>query len=147
MIVETRQAKDEVGRAVAAARRAIGRMVALMGDEDPAVVRAASQALAELSAAAVVGPLAEALPRASSPRHRVAIIGALLTFGPEARAAVNRALVAALKRERNPHVRAAAQMAFGRLIMSEMAQTVDPRGVQGRRAERFGNLSLSTRLR
>jgi len=76
-----------------------------------------------LGAASVVGPLAAALPRASSPRHRAAIMGALLAIGTAERAAVTRALTEAVRRERDPHVRLRAQAALTSLILSGMAPT------------------------
>jgi len=107
-IVATKLAKDEVELAAAAVRRGIGRLVALLGDEDRAVIDRAAVALGEFGAAAVVGPLADALPRSPSPRHRLAIMGVLIAFGRAERAAVTRALTEAVRRERDPHVRAAA---------------------------------------
>src|SRR4051812_45939584 len=67
----------KVARAVASVRRAVGRLVALLGHEAPAVLDGAGLALAALGAPAVVGPLAAALPRAASPRHRALIVAAL----------------------------------------------------------------------
>ena len=68
-----------------------------------------------------VGPLAAALPRGPSPRHRAAIVAALMSFGAQEKAAVARALRGALERDPNPHVRAAAQAALTRLILSDLA--------------------------
>jgi len=119
----TKLAKDEVELAAAAVRRGIGRLVALLGSEDRAVIDRATLALGGFGAPAVVGPLAEALPRASSPRHRLAILGALLAIGTMERAAVTRALTDAVSRERDPHVRLRAQAALTSLILSGMAPT------------------------
>ncbi len=115
--------RDEVELATAAVRRGIGRLVALLGDADRAVIDRASLALGGLGAAAIVGPLAAALPQAPSPRHRLAIMGALLAIGAEERAAVTRALGEAVRRERDPHVRLRAQAALTSLILSSMAPT------------------------
>ena len=99
---------DQVDRAIVAVERAIGRLVALLGDDDPAVMERAALTLAEIGPFAV-GPLAAALPRAASSRHRAIIIGALLTFGRQAKVPVMDALIGELKRESDPHVKVAAQ--------------------------------------
>jgi hypothetical protein len=104
--------KDEVDRAVAAARKAVGRLVALLGEEDLAVVGKAAVALEGIGAFAV-GPLAAALPRARPPRHRVAIARALIRVAPRARVEVVEALDAAMGREANPA--AWAVLASGRM--------------------------------
>jgi HEAT repeat protein len=91
-----------VDRAAVAVRRAIDRLVRLLGDDDLAVVHGAALALDELGARAVVGPLAAALPRARAPRHRAAIIGVLIKYRKEEQAAVLRALTAAFKRNASP---------------------------------------------
>jgi HEAT repeat protein len=89
----------KVARAVASVRRAIGGLVRLLGDEDFAVVEAAIPALVALGAPAAVGPLAAALPRAPTPRHRGAILTALVSFAGAEKAAVVRALIGASRRE------------------------------------------------
>ena len=96
---------DEVDRAVAAARRAVGRLAGLLGDEDPDVLRKAAAALAEIGPFAI-GPLSSALRRAKEPRHRLAIMGMLMSFARQARGPVSAALSAALAREKDPRVRA-----------------------------------------
>jgi len=121
--VATKLAKDEVELATAAVRRGIGRLVALLGDDDRAVIDKAAVTLGEFGAAAVVEPLAAALQRAPSPRHRLAIMGALLAIGTQERAAVTQALTDAVSRERDPHVRLRAQGALTSLILSGMAPT------------------------
>jgi hypothetical protein len=63
---------DRVDRALASARRSVGRLVALLGEEDQAVLEDAARGLAGFGPFAV-GPPAAALPRAVSPRHRAAI--------------------------------------------------------------------------
>ena len=73
---------DETERALVAVRKAVGRLVRLLGDEDPVVIEKAALALGEIGPY-VVGPLASALPRSPSPRHRLAILGALVTFGTQ----------------------------------------------------------------
>ena len=75
---------DETERALVAVKKAVGRLVRLLGDEDPVVIEKAALALAGIGPF-VVGPLASALPRSPSPRHRMAILGALATFGPQER--------------------------------------------------------------
>jgi len=70
-----------------------------------------------------VGPLASALPRAASPRHRAAILGALLTFGPRARAPVLRALAGAVQGDPVERIRTAAASAFTPLGMAEPMPT------------------------
>jgi hypothetical protein len=122
-----KQGLGEVDNAVAAAGRAIGRLVALLGDSDTAVMAKAAMALASLGAPAAVGPLAAALPRAPSPQHRAAIIGALLTFGAEARGPVVGALIGALRRDPDPHVRAAARAALVTLTADDLKAAVSAR--------------------
>jgi hypothetical protein len=109
----------EVARAAAAVRRAIGGLIRLLGDEDPAVVRGAAAALAALAALgapAVVGPLAAALPRAPTPRHRALIVAALTPLGREFEGEVLRALIGALKREADPFVVLEVRRALTTLI-------------------------------
>jgi hypothetical protein len=83
MRTRTEQTLDRADRALAAVRRGVGELVELLGDEDQAVIEKAALALGEVGPYCV-GPLAAALPRARSPRHRAAIIGALMTFVPQA---------------------------------------------------------------
>src|SRR4051794_4468708 len=99
---------DPVDRAVASARAAVGRLIQLLCGADGVMVEKAAGALVEIGPFCV-GPLAAALPRAESPRDRLVILGAMLTFAPQAKVAVGRALNAALKREQDLHVRAAVQ--------------------------------------
>jgi hypothetical protein len=94
--------QPEVDRAVLAVRRAIGRLVRLLGDDDLAVVLDAAVGLEALGAKAVVGPLAAALPRAAGLRHRAAIIGVLIPLAAEEYSQVAEALVGALERENEP---------------------------------------------
>lgn len=100
-----------------------GRAVWPTNDDDRAVIGKAVMAPDGLGAASVVGPLAAALPRASSPRHRAAIMGALLAIGTAERAAVTRALTDAAGRELDSYVRARASAALTALILSGMAPT------------------------
>ena len=118
----SRPLPDQVDRAVATIRRGIGQLVGLLGDEDWTTIEKVATALAEIGPFCV-GPLASALPRARTPRHRAAIIGVLLTFGSRARAPVLRALTAVLKNERDPGVRAGAELAFTKLVADEIAET------------------------
>jgi hypothetical protein len=114
-----KQTRNPADRAVARIRTAVGRLALLLGDEDPATVEAAAMALGAIGPFAV-GPLAAALPRGPSPRHRAAIIAALLTFGAQEKAAVARALREAMERDPDPHVRAAAQACLTRLLLSDL---------------------------
>jgi HEAT repeat protein len=116
---------DRVDQALASARRAIGRVVDRLGDEDEAVVEKAAVALSEIGPFAV-GPLASALTRSPSPRHRAAIIGALLTFGPQAGSVVLHALAGAMKRDPDECVRTAAQAAITSLLMAHLRQARSP---------------------
>ena len=88
---------DQVDRALADARRAIGTLGDLLDDEDQATLEKVARAMEEIGPFAV-GPLAAALPKARSVGHRLAIIGGLLYFAPQARAPVARALTGVLKR-------------------------------------------------
>jgi HEAT repeat protein len=108
-------------RAAAAVRRAIGRLVKLLDEEDEGDVYAAAIALEALGGRAVVGPLAAALSRSSSPRHRMLIVGALAAFGREEKASVIAALFAAKKRERDIQVAAVIQDALMRLLLTPPA--------------------------
>ena len=117
--MERKQTRNPAERAVASIRAAVGRLALLLGDEDPATVEAAAMALGAIGPFAV-GPLAAALPRGPSPRHRAAIVAALLSFGAQEEAAVARALRGALERDPDPHVRAAAEACLTRLILSDL---------------------------
>jgi hypothetical protein len=64
--------RNEVDGAAAGVRRAIGRLIALLGDEDPVTICGAFETLVSIGAFAAE-PLAKALPRAASVRHRAAI--------------------------------------------------------------------------
>ena len=99
----------------------MGKLALLLGDEDPATVDAARDGIGTgASAPFAVGPLAAALRKGSSPRHRAAIIAALLTFGEQEKAAVARALRGALERDPDPHVRAAAEACLTRLLLGDL---------------------------
>jgi hypothetical protein len=114
-----KQTRNPADRAVASIRAAVGRLALLLGDEDPATFETAAMALGAIGPFAV-GPLAAALPRGPSPRHRAAIVAALLTFGDKEKAAVTRALEAALERDPDPHVRAAARACLTRLLLGDL---------------------------
>jgi HEAT repeat protein len=118
MRTTTRPTPDRVDRALASARRAVGRLVDLLGEEDRGLAERAAAALTEVGPFAV-GPLTRALSRAGSPRHRARIIVALVGFAPQAGTAVMRALLNA--REHDPHedVRAVAGEAVSCLFMNE----------------------------
>ena len=91
----------------------------LLGDDDMATVDAAATAVGVIGPFAV-GPLAAALPKGPSTRHRAAIVAALMAFGAQEKAAVARALRGALERDPDPDVRAAAQACLTRLIMGDL---------------------------
>jgi HEAT repeat protein len=97
----------------------VGQLALLLGDEDPATFETAAMALGAIGAFSV-GPLAAALPKGPSPRHRTAIVAALLTFGAQEKVAVTRALKEAVMRDPDPDVRAAAEAALARLILSDL---------------------------
>jgi HEAT repeat protein len=97
----------------------VGQLALLLGDEDPATFETAAMALGALGPFAV-GPLAAALPKGPSPRHRAAIVAALLTFGAQEKVAVIRALRGALERDPDPDVRAAAQECLTRLLLNDL---------------------------
>ncbi len=103
---------DEEERARIAVRRAIGPLVRLLGHESDQVVLGAAEALCRLGASLVVGPLADALPRAKVARQRGLIVSLLRDFGGEEKFRVLRALHAARKRETNLEVAAIIQKAL-----------------------------------
>jgi HEAT repeat protein len=115
-----KQTRSAAGRAIASIRAAVGQLALLLGDDDPATFETATTALGAIGPFAV-GPLAAALPKGPSPRHRAAIVAALLTFGAQEKVAVTRALKEAVEGDPDPHVRAAAQAALTRLILSDLA--------------------------
>jgi HEAT repeat protein len=117
--MDAKQTKNPADRAVASIRAAIGKLALLLGDEDPATFETAATALGAIGSFAV-GPLVAALPNGPSPRHRAAIIAALLTFGAQEKAAVARALRGALVNDPDPNVRAAAQECLTRLILGDL---------------------------
>jgi hypothetical protein len=132
MASETKAQKDEVDRATAALRRAVGRLIRLLGHDDPRVVARAALALHELGPSAA-GPLAAALPRAGSRRAKVMIIAALQEAGPAARAAATAAMWLVMKREKDPGVRAAAHLALQRLTTEALvALAAGRRGGRGK---------------
>ena len=117
--MERKQTRNPADRAVARIRTALGRLALLLGDEDPATAEAAAMALGAIGPFAV-GPLAAALPRGPSPRHRAAIVAALLTFGAQEKAAVAWALRGALEHDPDPHVRAAAEACLTYLLLGDL---------------------------
>ena len=64
---------DEVDKAVAAAKKVVGRLAKLLGDEDPTVLYKAASALAEIGPF-VLGPLEGTMRRTADLRHRLAIL-------------------------------------------------------------------------
>ena len=118
---------DEVDRAVLAARKAVGRLVKLLSEDDPGLVQRALHALGELGPFSV-GPLAAALPRAASPRQGLIIVRVLMHFSGQARPEVVRALTAAARREKAPDVLAEAQASLSHLMV--MALFAGPRAAR-----------------
>jgi HEAT repeat protein len=117
--MDAKQTRNPADRAVASIRAAVGKLALLLGDEDPATFETAATVLGAIGAFAV-GPLAAALPKGPSPRHRAAIVAALMTFGAQEKTAVTRALRAAVERDPDPHVRMAAQAALTHLILGDL---------------------------
>jgi HEAT repeat protein len=116
--MDAKQTRNSADRIVASIRAAVGRLALLLGDEDPVTSETAATALGAIGRFAV-GPLAAALPKGPSPRHRAAIVAALMTFGAQEKAAVIRALSGAVKRDPDPHVRTAAQACLTRLLLGD----------------------------
>jgi hypothetical protein len=123
---EERDTPVEVARAVAAVGRAIGRLVGLLGDEDPLVVHGAAAALAALGGPAVVGPLASALPRAPTPRHRALILATLTPLARGFEDVVVRALVEAVKREDDAFVALEMRRAITTVIAARLCPPGPP---------------------
>jgi HEAT repeat protein len=117
--VKSSNPPTEVVRAAEAVRRALGRLVQLLDTDDASQVYAAGSALANLGGQAVVGPLAAALARSSSPRHRAYLVAALESFGPQEEPRVLRALLQAQKREQDPSVAFVIRGAVVRLILKD----------------------------
>jgi hypothetical protein len=80
--------KNEVDRAAEGIRRAIGRLIALLGDEDPGTICGTFETLVSIGAFAAE-PLAQALPRPASVWHRAAIMNCLMELAPVARPVVS----------------------------------------------------------
>ena len=117
--MDAKQTRNPADRAVASIRAAVGKLALLLGDEDPATFDTAATALGAIGPFAV-GPLAAALPKGPSPRHRAAIVAALMSFGAQEKAAVARALRGALVNDPDPNVRAAAEACLTRLILGDL---------------------------
>jgi hypothetical protein len=117
--MDAKQTRNPADQAVASIRAAVGRLALLLGDDDPATFEAAAVALGAIGPFAV-GPLAAALPKGPSPRHRAAIIAALVSFAAEEKAAVIRALRGAVERDPDRHVRAVAEACLTRLILGDL---------------------------
>jgi len=99
--------KNEVDRAAEGVRRAIGRLIALLGDEDPVTICGAFETLVSIGAFAAE-PLAKALPRPASVRHRAAIMNCLMELAPVARPVILREMLRASQRDCDPALRASA---------------------------------------
>jgi hypothetical protein len=97
--------KNEVDRAADGVRRAIGRLIALLGDDDPDMISGAFETLVSIGAFAAE-PLATALFRAAEVRQRAAIMTCLMELAPVARSVVFGAMLRASQRD--PALRATA---------------------------------------
>jgi len=75
--MDAKRTQNPAGQAVACIRTAVSRLALLLGDEDPATSETAAIALGAIGPFAV-GPLAAALPKGPSPRHRAAIVNKIL---------------------------------------------------------------------
>jgi hypothetical protein len=115
--------KGEVDRAAVGVRRAIGRLIALLGSDDQGEVAGAAVTLISIGAFAA-GPLAAALPRARSVAHRAGIMTCLMELSPVARAGAMRAMSLAMRREPDDHLRASACRCFGELVAASFADGI-----------------------
>jgi hypothetical protein len=117
--------KNEVDRAAEGVRRAIGRLVALLGDDDPDMISSAFETLVSIDGFAAE-PLATELPRAVSVRHRAAIMNCLMELAPVARPAVLRSMLRASQRDGDPALRASASRNLvaltGAIVMHDIAR-------------------------
>ena len=117
--------RNEVDRAAAGVRRAIGCLIALLGDEDLVTICGAFETLVSIGAFAAE-PLATALPRAASVRHRAAIMNCLMELAPVARPPVLRAMLRASQRDCDPALRASAGQNLvaltGAIVMDDIAR-------------------------
>jgi hypothetical protein len=111
--------KGEVDRAAEGVRRAIGRLIMLLGSDDQQEVAGAYEMLIAIGAFAA-GPLAAALPRARSVAHRAGIMSCLMELSPVARAEAMRAMSEAMRREPDPDLRASAGMCFRALLATSL---------------------------
>ena len=117
---------DVVERAADGVRRAIGKLVRLLDDDDPAVVEKAYAALAPLGQAAIVGGLTGALVRAGSPRLRERTLAVLEHFDPEHDLIIVAALKRALPRERDPDVAARMRWLSFKIVARAMNEMCRP---------------------
>jgi hypothetical protein len=117
--------KNEVDRATEGVRRAIGRLIAFLGDEDPGTIGGAFATLVSIGAFAGE-PLAKALPRAASVRHRATIMTCLMELAPVARSVVLGAMLRASQRDGDPALRASAGRNLvaltGAIVMDDIAR-------------------------
>jgi hypothetical protein len=117
--------KKEVERAAEGVRRAIGRLVALLGDDDPSTIYGAFETLVSIGAFAAE-PLATALPRAAEVRQRAAIMTCLMELAPVARSVVFGAMLRASQRDSDPALRAFAGRNLvaltGAIVMDDIAR-------------------------
>jgi hypothetical protein len=117
--------RNEIDRAAEGVRRAIGRLLALLGDEDPVTICGAFETLVSIGAFATE-PLAKALPRPASVWHRAAIMNCLMELAPVARPVVLRAMARASQRDGDPDLRASASRNLvaltGAIVMDDIAR-------------------------
>jgi HEAT repeat protein len=118
----------KVKRAATSVRRAIDRLVQLLGDEDPAVVGEATLALQDLGARATLASLSAALPGAAKPGHRAALILLLGTLGRVSQIEVAMALTEAWKRERDPEIATFIRAALSFVICPDRPSGQKPEG-------------------
>jgi hypothetical protein len=102
-----------------------GRLIALLGDEDPVTICGAFETLVSIGAFATE-PLAKALPRPASVWHRAAIMNCLMELAPVARPVVLRAMARASQRDGDPDLRASASRNLvaltGAIVMDDIAR-------------------------
>jgi hypothetical protein len=102
--VQRDEHSPEFRLAMANLNRSIGRLVALLGSSDYAVIDDAMNTLQSLGAAAV-GPLSKALRHSPDPRQRFVILHVLLELAPVANAEVAGALDRARLHDPEPGIR------------------------------------------
>ena len=116
MATESRPPEDAADLAAAALDRAIGRLIALLGCEDPALGRKAMLALMRLGPEAAIAHLGAALGRQrKDPLLRRRIASAVAAFGQLARGPAASVLIDLLRVEEDPDVAQHAGIALADL--------------------------------